>query len=182
MPVRVVFALALVTACALAAVVGVVLADGGDGGADLELGAGGFAGSVRPSGARAPDFRLSDQDGEPATMAQYRGRTAIVTFVYSTCEDTCPLQVQQIRGALDRLGRDVPVLAISVDPAGDTPERARRFVLDQKMTGRMRFLLGDRAALTLVLVDGGGRQRVSFPFSQLTPERLAHDVRRLLSR
>jgi hypothetical protein len=33
-----------------------------------------------------------------------------------------------------------------------------------------------------VLVDGGGRQRVSFPFSQLTPERLAHDVRRLLSR
>jgi protein SCO1/2 len=202
MPARVVFALALVTACALAAVVGVVLADGGNGGEDLEVGASGFAGSVRPSAARAPDFRLSDQDGEPATMAQYRGKTVIVTFAYSTCEDTCPLQVQQIRGALDRLGRDVPVLAISVDPAGDTPERARRFVLEQKMTGRMRFLLGDRAALQpiwkrygiapqrgnldhsayVVVVDERARQRVGFPFSQLTPERLAHDVERLLTR
>jgi protein SCO1/2 len=201
MPVRVVFALALVTACALAAVVGVVLADGGEG-TDLDVGSSGFAGSLRPSAARAPDFRLEDQDGKPATMGQYRGKTVIVTFAYSTCEDICPLQVQQIRGALDRLGRDVPVLAISVDPAGDTRERARRFILDQKMTGRMRFLLGDHAKLQpiwkrygiapqrgnldhsayVVLVDDRARQRVAFPFSQLTPERLAHDVRRLLSR
>lgn len=198
MPTRVLFALTLLTACALAAVVGVVLAD--QGGEDVDVGASGFAGALRPAGAGAGDFRLLDQDGEPAAMAAYRGKTVIVTFAYSTCEDTCPLVVQQIRGALDRLGRDVPVLAISVDPAGDTPERARRFVLAQKMTGRMRFLLGERAALApvwrqygiapqrgkldhssyVVVVDARGRQRVGFPFTELTPERLAHDVRRLI--
>ena len=40
-----------------------------------------------------------------------------MTFVYSTCKDTCPAQVQSIRGALDELGHDVPVLGVSVDPA-----------------------------------------------------------------
>ena len=78
-------------------------------------------------------------------MAAYRGRTVVMTFVYSTCEDTCPAQVQSIRGALDRLGRDVPVLAVSVDPRNDTPARARRFLLEQHMTGRVRFVLGSRA-------------------------------------
>jgi protein SCO1/2 len=135
-----------------------------------------------------------------ASMAQYRGRPVVMTFLYSTCRDTCPLQVQSIRGALDRLGADVPVLGVSVDPRGDSPERARRFVLDQRMTGRMRFLLGTRAALApvwrgygiapqrgtldhsayVVLVDGRGRQRVGFPASELTPEGLVHDLRVLL--
>ena len=79
---------------------------------------------VRPPGAAAPAFRLRDQDGKPVTMAAYRGRPVVVAFVYSTCQDTCPAQVQTIRGALDELGHDVPVLAVSVDPANDTP-RAR---------------------------------------------------------
>ena len=58
-------------------------------------------------------------------MADYRGRTVVMTFVYSTCKDTCPAQVQSIRGALDRLGHDVPVLAVSVDPRNDTRARAK---------------------------------------------------------
>jgi protein SCO1/2 len=133
------------------------------------------------------------------TAASLRGRPAIFTFVYSTCEDTCPAQVQSIRGALDRLGRDVPVLAVSVDPAGDTRARARRFLLEQHVTGRVRFVLGSRAELApvwrgygiapqrgeldhsayVVVVDGQGRQRLGFPASQLTPEGLAGDLRRL---
>jgi protein SCO1/2 len=132
-------------------------------------------------------------------MAQYRGRPLVVTFVYSTCRDTCPALVDQIRGALDDAGADVPVLAVSVDPANDTPARARRFLNDRRMTGRARFLLGDEHALapvwrgygvapqrgaldhsaTVVLVDGAGRQRVGFPYDQLTPEALAHDIRKL---
>jgi protein SCO1 len=124
----------------------------------------------------------------------------VFTFLYSTCEDTCPLQVQQIRGALDTLGRDVPVLGVSVDPEGDTPGRARAFVLEQRMTGRMRFLLGDGAELApvwrafgiapqrgeldhsayVVVADARGAQRVGFPIGQLTPRALAHDLRKLL--
>jgi protein SCO1 len=194
-PTRVLLALITLCLCAAAGVLGVWLAQRGDG----APAATGWEGSLRPPGARLPDFALRDQDGETVTAASLRGRPVVVTFIYSTCEDTCPGQVQSIRGALDDLGRDVPVIGVSVDPANDTRPRARAFVLEQSMTGRMDFLLGDRAALArlwtafgiapqrdgrdhsayTVLVDAEGRQRVGFPVSQLTPRRLARDLARL---
>jgi protein SCO1 len=200
MPARLAFALLTLTLCAAAAITGVVIASRGASGQERAgVGPSGWAGFVRPPGAAAPDFRLRDQDGKPATMAQYRGRPVVVTFVYSTCEDTCPALVDQVRGALDDTAADVPLLAVSVDPAHDSPASARRFLNERRMTGRARFLLGDERALapvwkgygvqpqtgrldhsaTVVLVDAKGRQRVGFPYSQLTPEALAHDIRRL---
>jgi protein SCO1 len=189
--------LALTTLCVLAAagVFGVWLATRGD---DAPA-ATGWEGALRPPGTRLPDFTLRNQDGDPVTAAALRGRPVVVTFIYSTCEDTCPGQVQSIRGALDDLGRDVPVVGVSVDPANDTPDSARAFMLEQSMTGRMDFLLGSREQLEplweafgiapqrdgrdhsayTVLVDGEGRQRIGFPVSELTPRRLAHDLARL---
>src|SRR5918998_279293 len=78
---------------------------------------------------------------------EYRGKVVAVTFLYTTCEDTCPLAAQQVRGALDRLGHDVPVLAFAVDPPRDTPARARRFLAEQRLAGRMRFLTGPEREL-----------------------------------
>src|SRR5262249_17971683 len=116
-------------------------------------------------------------------------------------KDDCPTMAQQIRGALDDLGRDsVPVVAVSVDPANDTPGRARRFISKQFLDGRMHFALGDAAALQpvwrafgirpqeaglehsawVVLLDASGRQRIGFPVDKLTPEGLRHDVLALL--
>jgi protein SCO1/2 len=199
-PTRLAFALLTLTLCAVAAVIGVAIASrGGDSEARVQTGPTGWAGFVRPPGAMAPDFALRDQDGEPATMAEYRGRPVAVTFVYSTCEDTCPALVDQVRGALDDSGADVPLLAVSVDPENDTPARARRFLNERRMTGRARFLLGSERELapvwrgygvqpqegeldhsaTVVLVDARGRQRVGFPHGQLTPDALAHDIERL---
>jgi protein SCO1 len=194
-PTRVLLAVVTLCICAAAGVVGVWLAQRGS---DAPA-ASGWEGSQRPPEARLPDFALKDQDGETVTAASLRGQPVVVTFIYSTCEDTCPGQVQSIRGALDDLGRDVPVIGVSVDPANDTPARARAFVLEQSMTGRMDFLLGSRTALSrlwtafgiapqrdgrdhsayTVVVDARGRQRVGFPASQLTPRRLAHDLARL---
>lgn len=160
-----------------------------------------FEGATLPAGLRAPDFALRDQDGEQVTMRELRGQPVIVTFLYTTCEESCPIQAQQIKGAFDALGRDVPALAVSVDPPRDTPESARAFLAEQRMTGRLDFLVGKRAQLTpvwegfaaepqreslehngrIVLVDPKGVQRVSFPVDQVTPDRLAHDVRLLAS-
>jgi protein SCO1 len=196
-PSRILYALATLGLCAAAAVAGVWIAASSGQGTAREAGA--FAGSVRPPGARAPAFHLRDQDGRPVSMADYRGRTVVMAFVYSTCKDTCPGEVQSIRGALDRLGRDVPVLAVSVDPSGDTRANAKRFLLEQHVTGRVRFVLGSRRELApvwrgygiapqrgtldhsayVVLVDGAGRQRLGYPAHQLTPEDLEADLRRL---
>jgi protein SCO1/2 len=195
MPSRVLLALTTLVLCAAAGVFGVWLAQRGE---DAPA-ATGWEGSLRPPGTRLPDFTLATQDGETVTASALRGKPVVVTFIYSTCEDTCPGQVQSIRGALDDLGRDVPVVGVSVDPSNDTPESARSFLLEQSMTGRMEFLLGTRAELEpvweafgiapqrdgrdhsayTVLVDASGRQRIGFPASRLTPGALAHDLARL---
>ena len=139
----------------------------------------------RPSGSRCAD---------------YRGQVVVLTFMYSTCQDTCPVTATTIRGALDDLGHDVPALAVSVDPAHDTPDTAEAFLVKRGLSaGRMRFLLGTRAQLQpiwkdygiqpqgkgfehsayVLLIDKRGRQRISFPVEQLVDRDLAHDIRKL---
>jgi len=197
---RLQLALATLLACAFAALVGAVLADrSGDDGAAAS--APGFRGALRPEGIPPTDFRLRDEQGRAVSLADLRGEVVVLTFLYTTCEDTCPLAADQIRGALDDLGHDVPALAISVDPANDTQREAKRFLLKRRLTGRLRFLLGERAALApiwkaygiapqkdafdhtayVLLIDREGRQRIGFPVSKLTPEALAHDIAKLES-
>jgi protein SCO1 len=195
---RIALALTTLCACAATALLAVWLADRG---ASDPVAGPGWAGSLRPPGARAPDFTLTSQDGDRVSPSPLRGRPVVYTFIYSHCQDTCPATVQTIRGALDDLGHDVPVLGISVDPANDTKQSAKRFLNEQHMTGRMEFLLGSRAQLApvwrafgiapqtaelehsayVVVVDGLGRQRIGFPHEHLTPEGLAHDLGRLVS-
>jgi len=199
-PARLRLTLVVATACLVAALAAVVLLGDDDGSRAAGADPSGFHGALRPPEAPAPSFRLHDQDGTVATMREYHGRTVVVTFLYSTCEDTCPLTAQQIRGALDDLGAQAPpVLAVSVDPRGDTPLHVRRFLVKQRLSGRMRFLIGTRAELepvwraygikpqgegfehtaSTVVVDGDGRQRLGYLTDQLTPEGLADDLRAL---
>jgi protein SCO1/2 len=198
-PARLRLTLVVVAACLVVALAGVVLLGGSGDTTVNAAGPTGLHGAIRPPQARAIDFRLHDQDGKLATMDAYRGRTVIVTFMYSTCRDTCPLTAQQIRGALDDLGHDVPVLAVSVDPTGDTPLHVKQFLVKQHLTGRMRYLVGSRAELapvwraygiqpqgqgyehtaSTVVVDETGAQRVGYLTDQLTPEALADDLRAL---
>jgi protein SCO1/2 len=166
------------------------------------IGADGFAGALSPENVPVRDFHLRDQDGRPASVGEYRGKVVVLTFMYSTCQDTCPVTAQTIRGAVNQVGHDVPVLAVSVDPAHDTPDTAERFLVKQSMSaGRMRFLLGTRSQLAPVwkaygvrpqgkgfehtayvaVLDKTGRQRVGFPVDHLTDSYLAHDIRKLES-
>jgi protein SCO1/2 len=196
MPARVRIALFVTAVLALSAAGLVTLLARPDGGAGRALG---FAGAMRPA-IPPQDFSLRDQDGRTVSLRRLRGRVVVLTFMYTTCRDTCPLTATQIRGALDDLGHDVPALAVSVDPVNDTPERARQFLFRRGLGhDRMRFLLGSRAQLQpiwkaygvrpqgtafdhsayVLLIDRRGRQRIGFPVQELTPEDLAHDIRRL---
>jgi protein SCO1/2 len=191
---RIVVALFLVGVFALGAI---VLAAGGS---DTDEGSPNtFEGALMPEGVRAPDFKLQNQDGEPVSMRSLRGQPVVVTFLYTHCQDTCPIQAQTVRGALDQLGHDVPALAVAVDPPNDTPQSARKFLAEQRASGRIDFVLGSRAELRplwkgfairpqsvteehqarLTLVDARGFQRVGYPGAEATPERLAHDLRLL---
>lgn len=168
-----------------------------------------FAGPVFPTNLRAGSFSLVDQDGRRVTLSQYHGQVVVLSFMYSNCRDTCPLMATEIRGALDELPHAlrVPAVAISVDPAHDTPASARAFLAREDMSGRMRFLLGSPRQLRplwkrygiqpqfdrsgrqyryghsayVMLIDRRGLLRVGFPASQLVPEDLAHDLKLLLA-
>jgi len=191
MPPRLRLALFVTGMLALAAIGGVLLFAVGDRTARGE----GFAGAIRPQ-ITPTDFGLRDENGRMVRLSDLRGRPAVVTFMYTTCRDTCPLTAQQIRQALDDLGHDVPVIAVSVDPKNDTPRRARAFEREQGLAGRMRWVLGTSAQLrriwrdygvapqnaesehsaSTVLLDATGRQRIGFATSVLTPDGLAHDI------
>ncbi len=192
MPARLRLALFLIGTLALAAIAGVLLFAAGD----RTTSSAGFAGAIRPAGIPPAEFGLRDERGELVRLRDLRGTPVVVTFLYTTCRDTCPLTTQQIRAALDDLGHDVPVIAVSVDPANDTARRARAYALEQRMTGRMRWVLGSSPELqrlwraygvapqtdelehsaSTVLLDGRGRQRIGFATSVLTPEGLSHDI------
>jgi len=201
-PARLRLVLIALTVCAAAAVIGASLAMSGDDGGTGQTN--GWAGAVRPPGAKVPEFRLTDQDGKTVTAASLKGKPTVYAFIYSTCQDTCPLTAQQIRGALDDLSGDerkgVRAFALSVDPANDTADSARRFLVGRRVSGYLDFLIGPRSDLQpiwrdygfapqtserehnsyVVLIDKSGRQRVGFPIDYLTPEDLAHDIRLLL--
>jgi protein SCO1 len=161
----------------------------------------GFDGAALP-GLPAHDFTLADQSGRRVSLSRYRGQVAVVTFLYSTCGPTCVVIAQQIRGALDELPHPVAVLIISANPAADTPSRVKRFLAQVSLTGRVSYLTGPRALLaplwraygvvpassgrdafdrsaSVFLLDASGRARVVFQAEQLTPEALAHDIRKL---
>jgi protein SCO1 len=197
MPARVRMALMVVATLVILAAAGVILTAGPE--RATPVSAAGFAGSLAPD-VPPRDFVLHDQDGRRVSLRQFRGQVVVLTFMYSTCRDTCPVTATTIRGALDELGHDVPTLAVSVDPAHDTRDTAEAFLVKQGVSaGRMRFLMGTRAQLQpiwsaygirpqgkgfehsayVLLIDRHGRQRVSFPVAQLTDSALAHDIRKL---
>jgi protein SCO1/2 len=208
--------LTLAAALALIAVgLGVYLLVGPDGGVasgasdpDDTVGPTGYVGALAPPGIRTRDFTLIDEDDNPVSLKADRGKVVVLTFMYSTCLDSCPATAQTIRLALNDLGsraKEVPVLAVSVDPVGDTRTNIRSFLLKQSLLGRMTYLRGSRAQLarvwdlykvqpqktgtkledshsvTVMLIGRDGRQRVSFPVDAMTPEGLSHDLRKLLA-
>jgi protein SCO1/2 len=163
---------------------------------------GAFAGAELPGAVRAPDLTLSDQSGRRVSLSALRGQVTLLAFVSTSCAPACVLVAQQIRGALDELARRPAVLLVSVDPATDTPARVSGFLARTSLAGRVHFLTGALVTLRAIwrlygvrpigsgrvsfersaevrLIDGAGRERVIFGLEQLTPEGLAHDVRKL---
>ncbi|MEZ5289018.1 MAG: SCO family protein [Vicinamibacterales bacterium] len=70
------------------------------------------------------DFQLTDDDGQPFTLASQRGRVILIFFGYSSCPDACPTTLSKLSTVARRLGDEasrVRTLYVSVDPERDTP-------------------------------------------------------------
>lgn len=102
----------------------------------------------------APEISLRDQDGQLVDLAQQRGRVVVLTFLYTHCRDICPL----IAGRLNAVLANLPatdrartrVVAVSVDPRGDTFASVRRYAAAKHLLPQFRYLVGSRQDLERV--------------------------------
>jgi len=105
----------------------------------------GLQGLILNPSKPAPALALSNYTGERVTLAQFRGKAVLVTFVYTHCPDVCQLIVANLAQAQRRLGpeaRHAQILAVTVDPKRDTPVAIRSFLTARDATGRMDYLIG----------------------------------------
>jgi protein SCO1 len=104
--------------------------------------------------AQAPPIALRNYLGQPVNIDQYRGKAVLVTFIYDHCPDVCPLITANLHSSLKLMGpglaSKVQIIAVSVDPRGDTPKTVRRFLAEHEMTGKMQYLIGDQQELARV--------------------------------
>jgi protein SCO1/2 len=157
-------------------------------------------------GDALPAFRLTDSSGRSVTPADLRGKVIAINFIYTRCPlpDVCPRLSANFaalqRRFADRVGRDLLLLSVTVDPDYDTPavlaDYARRWAA--RSDGWL-FLTGDPGPLAAALgelywadegtighnsmtsiVDRNGRLAAVVEGADFRPDQLAHLVARAL--
>jgi protein SCO1/2 len=146
--------LALVALVVIAGVVALV-ASGGSSKAKTTAAAPSYesAGVLTPV-RTAPPLALRNYLGAPVNITAYRGKAVLVTFIYTHCPDVCPLITSQLRVAQNLMGpaasSKAEIIAVSVDPKGDTTKAIAAFLARHAMTGRMQYLVGSTRELAAV--------------------------------
>lgn len=77
------------------------------------------------------DFHLTDFNGKPRSLADFKGKAVVMFFGYTHCPDVCPTTMLELAGVMKQLGKDadrVQVLFVTVDPARDTPQVLKQYV------------------------------------------------------
>src|SRR5215468_11685390 len=95
-------------------------------------------GSVDAQGVRRganyfPNLPVVTQDGK--TLKFYddviKGKIVLISFIYTSCPDICPLttaRIAQVEEKLgNRVGRDIFIVSMTVDPENDTPDRLKEY-------------------------------------------------------
>jgi len=156
----------------------------------------------------APDFALTNQDGNRISLGELRGKVVAVTFIYASCADTCPLLTAKMATLQTKLGADfgprVFFVSITVDPERDTPDILKHYAERHgAKTAGWAFVTGtpeeirtvaqrygvyykksprgdvDHTFLTSV-VDQAGILRVQYLGVRFDPDELLRDIRGLL--
>ena len=165
-----------------------------------------FAGTELTPPHPADPLSLKDASGHRYTLSARRGRYVLVTFLYTHCPDVCPLIASNLNTVLRASGpkANVDVLAVSVDPKGDTPSAVRAYTKRMHLDPRFHYLIGSRRELErtwaawhvtaqdkslgvvnhivyTALVDPRGRERLIYD-AQVTAQQVLHDLRVLKNR
>ena len=165
-----------------------------------------FLGNELDPAKSAPALDLRNYLGGPRiNVDQFRGKAVLVTFLYTHCPDICPLITANLRIAQHLMGPQVAaktqIVAVSVDPHGDTRQTVAAFLKVHGMTGRMLYLTGSAKELGQVWqawgvgserdaqqpdfvnhsalvygIDARGRLRTIYISTSWKPSEIAHDA------
>ncbi|WP_217913811.1 SCO family protein [Miltoncostaea marina] len=196
--------IALAVTTGLVAIIGLTRVTGTEAGSQAD---------VQEAAAVVPKTTGRAADGSSIRLPSPAGRPAMVTFLFTECPDVCMLIAGQIAAALDRAGpaaEEIDVIAVSVDPEGDSPAAVRRFLTRYDLQGRMQYMVGTRTQLEpiwkawgvaaqtddhgsadharesvhsapIVFVDGAGRQVARYSAGvPYTPADLEQEIRALV--
>jgi protein SCO1/2 len=161
-----------------------------------------YYGSVINPPAVAPEFRLTDQHGQPFDLASLRGKYVFLYFGYSHCTNECPAAMALMTQARAQLGAQadkIQVVFVATDPPRDTPVEMAKFVdrFDPSFVGAT----GSASALETVwaqygvsvedggethsdyiyLIDPAGNLRMTFS-EPITAEQISSDIKQLMRR
>ena len=156
----------------------------------------------------APAVALTDQNGQPFTLAAQRGKVCVITFIYASCADTCPLLTAKMVGMQRKLGKDfgarVHFVSVTVEPERDTAEVLRKYGEGQGANfAGWSFLTGSPAEIQDVtrhygifvkkqergdvdhtfltsIIDQSGTLRVQYLGVRFDPNEFLRDVRSVL--
>ena len=157
---------------------------------------------------KTPDSVLTDQDGRRFALRDLRGKAVLVSFVYTSCPDVCPVMfhvVTEVQKRVQAEGHgDVASVFVTTDPEIDSPEVLKTFAVRRSvdfsattlLTGKPDELqavwsafgvkvkrlgrgLVDHSPLT-VLIDTRGVMRYRYLGGFPQAEIVAADVRKVL--
>jgi protein SCO1/2 len=156
----------------------------------------------------APAFKLTTHDNAELALAHLRGKVVAVTFLFTTCQDTCPAltaKLVNVERKLTAAGeKGVTFVAISLMPQHDTPEVLRQYGKAQGVDfSRWAFLTGDTKQIHALaqqygvyvrakkaedevdhgfltsLIDRNGFIRVQYMGTRFEPNEMLADLRAL---
>lgn len=124
----------------------------------LVLRPGGLGREELPRYYQLPTYTLTDQDGKAFGSAQLQGKVHVASFIFSSCRNSCPMimaQLKRLSSLLDAEHPDLHLVSITVDPKRDSPQALRRYAHDLGAdTKRWAFLTGSKQQLKQVIVGG----------------------------
>jgi protein SCO1/2 len=97
------------------------------------------------------ELSLTDHNGAPRTLADFKGKVVVIFFAFTHCPDVCPTTLAELAQVAKELGRDaekMQVLFVTVDPERDTPEVLKQYV--PAFNPGFLGLYGDAAATSRV--------------------------------
>lgn len=90
-----------------------------------------YQGSLIDPPVEAPQFELSDVNGQQFQLSELNGQVVIMFFGYTSCPDVCPVTLTEflrIRSKLGNQADKVSFVFVTVDPERDTPERMKKYL------------------------------------------------------